>query len=106
MNLVSLVCVINVGSEAINICQPCKNTTANVLQGYTKLVYPVLVGNSVKVYPTNLFASLPQHDKFLVKERQHDHTAGCTRAKLVLKSSLTEAEQKDARYADYSITYS
>ena len=81
---------------------PCKNTTViddheNVLQGfagYMKPVYPILVGNSVKVYPTNLFALLPQHDKFLVKERQHDPTAGCTRAKLVLKSSITEPEQR------------
>ena len=80
---------------------PCKNITANnddknVLQefaGCMKPVYPVLVGNSVKVYPINLFA-LPQHDKFLVKERQHDPTAGCTRAKLVLKSSIKEPEQK------------
>ena len=74
-----------------------------MLQGYTKPVYPVLVGNSVKVYPTNLFASLPHYNKFLVKERLHDPTKGFTRAKLVLKSCLTEAEQKDARCADHDV---
>ena len=93
-------CITCVGSEAVNVYQPSKNTTANALQGYTKLVYPVLVGNSVKVYPTNLFALLPQHDKFLVKERSHDPTKAFTRAKLVLKSCLTEAKENDTKCVD------
>ena len=90
--MVIIVCTyshVYIGSDAL---QPCKNTT--VIPGYKKPVYPVLVGNSVKVYPTNLFALLPQHDKFLVKERQHDPTGGFTRAKLVLKSCITASEQK------------
>ena len=68
-----------------------KNET--VVTGYSKPSYSILVGNFVKVYPTNLFASLPQHDKFLVKERQHDPTTGFTKAKLVLKSSSTGVER-------------
>ena len=64
-----------------------------------KPIYPVLVGSSVKVYPTNLFASLPQHDKFLVNERLHDPTVGFSRAKLALKSSFTEVKE-DLRCKD------
>ena len=64
-------------------------TTSLVVTGHSKPSYSILVGNFVKVYPINLFASLPQHDKFLVKERQHDPTTGFTKAKLVLKSSST-----------------
>ena len=51
----------------------------------------------MKVFPTKLFALLPQHDKFLVKERLHDPTVGFTRAKLVLKSCST-AVKLDIRY--------
>ena len=65
---------------------------SNRVMGYTKPIYPVLVGNSVKIFPTNLFGLLPQHDKFLVKERLHDPTVGYARAKLVLRSSATEAK--------------
>lgn len=67
------------GIEAINVYQPCKNTIANLLQGaigYTKLVYPILVKNSVQVYHISLLALLPQHDKLLVKEQSHDPTNG------------------------------
>ena len=86
------------GSKAVQ--QSYKNSTVvddlrNVSQrvtGYTKPAYPVLVGNSVKVFPTDVFALLPQHNKFLVKERLHDPTVGYARAKLVLRSSGTEAE--------------
>ena len=88
------------GSETVNVLQSCKISTVvddhkDVLHrviGDAKpaAAYPVVVGNSVKVFPTNLFASLPQHDKFLVKERLHDPTVGFTRAKLVLKSSSTQ----------------
>ena len=86
------------GSEAVH--QSYKNSTVvddhrNVSQrvtGYTKPAYPVLVGNSVKVFPTDVFALLPQHNKFLVKERLHDPTVGYARAKLVLRSSGTKAE--------------
>ena len=73
--------------------------------GYTKPAYPILVGNLIKVFPTNLFAPLPQHNKFLVKERFHDPTVGYTRAKLtlVLRSSTTEAKQ-NIRYWLIAIT--
>ena len=72
------------------VVEDCNNLLHRIT-GYAKPVYPVLVGNSVKVFPTNMFASLPQHDKFLVKERLHDPTVGFSRAKLVLKSCSTEA---------------
>ena len=61
--------------------------------------------NSVKVYPANLLASLPQHDKFLVKQKLLDPTARFTTVKLVLKSCSTETEQGNTRCAesaDYS----
>jgi len=35
--------------------------------------YNVLVGNFVKVYDTKLCASLPLHDKFMIKERVKDN---------------------------------
>ena len=52
---------------------------------YNKPTYAVLVGNTVKVYSTNMFASLPDHGKFMVKERQRD-ASGSTKVKLALKS--------------------
>ena len=99
------ICVHYVGNGVESLCQPCKDiavidnhkNTSHGVPGYTKPVYSILVANSIKVYPTNLFASLPQHDKFLVKERQHDPATGLTKARLILKSSLTEAEQ-NTRY--------
>ena len=63
--------------------------------GYNKPTYAVLVGNSVKVYSTSMFASLPNHSTFMVKERQKD-SSGVARVKLALKSSV------DQRYNNYS----
>ena len=111
-----VVCCAGKESEAVitKLHQPCKNatvvddhkneTTSQVITGYIKPVYHVLVGDSVRVYPTNLFASLPQHDKFLVKERLHDPTVGFTRAKLVLKSFVMEVEEKDSRFVIVNLT--
>lgn len=99
------ICIGN-GSTTTNLQQPCKHiidndaTPSQIVTGFMKPVYPVLVGNSVKVCSTNLFASLPQHDKFLVKERLRDPVAGFTRAKLVLKSSITEVKE-NLRYKLY-----
>ena len=56
--------------------------------GYTKSNYAVLVGSSVKEYDTGLFAALPCHNTFIVKEKQKD-SYGVTRVKLVLKSTDT-----------------
>ena len=56
-----------------------------VTVGYTKPSYPVLIGNDVVVYDTKLFASLPLHDKYMVKDRVQG--ASGVRAKLILKSS-------------------
>jgi len=63
--------------------------TENKLVGYNKPTFAVLVGNSVKVYGTKVFASLPCHDKYMVKERIKCDS-GVVKAKLVLKSSVTE----------------
>ena len=59
--------------------------------GYNKLTYPVLVGNTVKVYGTRIFAALPSQSKFMVKERQKD-ASGVTRVKLALKNSNDDQE--------------
>ena len=56
----------------------------------------------MRVYPKSPFASLPQHDKFFIKERLHDPAVGCTRVKLVLKSCSTESEEI-LRYGDLTI---
>ena len=58
-------------------------------QGYNKPTYAVLVGNSVKVYSTSIFASLPTRSTFMVKERQKD-SSGMTRVKLALKSCVDQ----------------
>ena len=60
--------------------------------GYNQPTYAVLIGNSVKVYSTNTYASLPHSNKFLVKERHRD-TSGITRVRLTLKST-----ENDERY--------
>ena len=57
--------------------------------GYNKSTYAVLIGNTVKVYSTNTFASFPHNNKFLVKER-HQDSSGITRVKLSLKSTERE----------------
>ena len=75
-----------------------KNPSLGVIS-YTKPVYSILVGNFMKVYPISLFGSLPQHNKFLVKGRQHDPTTGFTTEKLILKSSSTEAELPEWKVA-------
>ena len=59
---------------------------SNTGHGYNKATYAVLVGNVVKVYNTNTFASLPHNNKFMVKER-HQDAFGVTRVKLALKQS-------------------
>jgi len=56
--------------------------------GFNKPSYPVLIGNNVVVCETKLFASLPLHDKYIVKERVQ--CASGVRAKLVLKSTFIE----------------
>ena len=55
-------------------------------KGYSKSTYAVLIGGTVKVYSTNIFAALPSNNKFLVKER-HQDLSGVTRVKLTLKST-------------------
>ena len=91
------------GSEAVTVHQSTvvndhKNVSQRAYILSSEPMYTVLVGNSVKIFSTKLFAQLPQHDKFLVKERLHDLTVGqYTRAKLVLKSSATKTKL-DIRY--------
>ena len=47
--------------------------------------YAVLVGNTVRAYSRELYASLPLQDKYMVKQRVQ-YASGVTRIKLVLKS--------------------
>ena len=61
----------------------------SICPAYNKPFYAVLVGNCVRVYNTQLYASLPFHNKYMVKERVHDAT-GNTKIKLTLKSSSSE----------------
>lgn len=68
---------------------------------YAIPTYPVLVGKSTKVYPTNPFASLPRCDKFLVKEKLHDPTR-FVRVKLVLEPYWREVKWSVIRLADSS----
>jgi len=51
--------------------------------------YPVLIGNSVKVFCTKDFADLPHLDHFMVKERIVD-SSGLSKAKLKLKHCTTK----------------
>ena len=48
--------------------------------------YVVLVGSRVRTVNTKLYASLPVHNKFMVKQREQN-LFGVTKVKLVLKSS-------------------
>ena len=60
--------------------------TTNSHDCYMKSSYPVLVGNTVRTYNTKVYASLPQQNKYMVKQRVRD-ASGNTKAKLVLQSS-------------------
>jgi len=51
--------------------------------GYNK---PTYLGNYIRVYLTKLFAILPSHSKFMVKERIPS-SSGVARVKLTLKCS-------------------
>ena len=52
---------------------------------YKKATYAVLIGNTVRVCNTKLYASLPLCNKCMVKERVKD-SSGTTRVKLKLKT--------------------
>ena len=88
----------NVFSKEQKTHQPVKPSTPSsllvpskkVATAYSKSTYAVLIGDSVKVCSTHNFAALPNHNKFLVKERIQD-LSGVTRVKLTLKS----AEKKE-----------
>ena len=56
---------------------------------YLKPSYPVLVGNAVRTYNTKLYASLPQQNKYMVKQRVRD-ASGAAKIKLVLLQSSNE----------------
>ena len=64
-------------------------TVKNTSVGYSKSTYVVYIGNAVKVYLTQLFACLPRHNAFLVKER----VKGTNRVKLVMKTTTTNTER-------------
>ena len=87
-------------------------TACNYAGCYLKPSYPVLVGNTVRTCNTKLYASLPQQNKYMVKQRVRD-ASGATKIKLVLKSSnerLVYATNHLARLAHmycniYNYTY-
>ena len=54
-----------------------------VVEYYKKATYAVLIGNTVRVCNTKLYASLPQCNRCMVKERVKD-SSGTTRVKLKL----------------------
>ena len=64
--------------------------SGNACPAYNKPFYAVLVGNSVRVYNTKLYASLPFYDKYMVKERVRDNT-GNTKIKMTLKSTVSDS---------------
>ncbi|XP_065897039.1 uncharacterized protein [Dysidea avara] len=57
-----------------------------VKTGYNKPSYPVLVGDTVRLYATKTFTALPHLSKYMVKER----LPNSSKPRLVLKSSETE----------------
>ena len=59
------------------------------VSGYGHSEYPVLIGNTVVVYGTKAFASLPQHSKYMVKVKVKD-TSGIYKVKMALKSTNDE----------------
>jgi len=83
--------------EKLPSCLPEPKRTSTGYCGYNKPTYSVLIGNSVKVYSTNIFASFPQSNKFLVKERHQDST-GITKVKLTLKSTDRERYRASCYY--------
>ncbi len=75
------------------------NTSENKqFAGCNKPVYPVLCGDTVKVFSTSAFAVLPKRDTYMVKER-HTDSLGNTRIKLVLKKSDTTYDSQPRRPA-------
>ena len=55
-------------------------------QGGLRQSYVVSVGSSVRTVNTKLYSSLPERNKFMVKQREQN-LFGVTKVKLVLKSS-------------------
>ena len=67
------------------VIKPDKKEARKVVDCYRKTSYAVLIGNTVRVYDTKMYASLPLHNKCMVKERIKD-ASGNTRVKMSLKT--------------------
>ena len=67
------------------VIKPDKKNERKVADCYSKATYAVLIGNSVRIYDTKMYASLPLHNKCMVKERIKD-ASGNTRVKMSLKT--------------------
>ena len=67
------------------VIKPDKKDERKVIDCYRKTSYAVLIGNTVRVYDTKMYASLPLHNKCMVKERVKD-ASGNTRVKMSLKT--------------------
>ena len=82
--------LLNAGIKKIPVDSKPQQTTETsftiTADGYKKLTYAVLVGDTVRTCNTKLYASLPLPDKYMVKQRVQ-YASGVTRIKLVLKSS-------------------
>ena len=67
------------------VIKPDKKEERKVVDCYRKTSYAVLIGNTVRVYDTKMYAALPLHNKCMVKERVKD-ASGNTRVKMSLKT--------------------
>ena len=65
--------------------KPNEKNERKAVEYYKKATYAVLIGNTVRVFNTKLYASLPLCNKCMVKERVKD-SSGATRVKLKLKT--------------------
>ena len=68
-----------------SVTKPDKNAERKPADCYKKAIYAVLIGDTVRVCDTKLYASLPSCNKYMVKERTKD-AVGNTRVKLSLKT--------------------
>ena len=67
------------------VIKPDEKGERKVVDCYRKTSYAVLIGNTVRVYDTKMYAALPLHNKCMVKERVKD-ASGNTRVKMSLKT--------------------
>ena len=72
------------------VIKPDKKDERKAADSYRKTTYAVLIGNTVRIYDTRMYASLPLYNKCMVKERIKD-ASGNTRVKMSLKTLQSES---------------